>query len=197
MSTSASIGLRDLLAERFPLRPEQFEVLQQHYDLLRRWNKVLNLTSIEDVKEAAERHYGESLFLAAHLPAGPLRIADFGSGAGFPGFPVAVARPDCTVALVESHQRKAVFLREASRKLANVRVLARRADSIAEPFDFVVSRAVSYEDLGSCLARLAPSAALLTGADAPPEILAFRWEDPIRLPWGKQRFLRIGCRCFT
>ena len=197
MSTSASVGLRDLLAERFPLRPEQFETLQQHYDLLRRWNRVLNLTSIEDVKEAAERHYGESLFLAAHLPAGALRIADLGSGAGFPGFPVAVARPDCTITLVESHQRKAVFLREASRGMANVRVLAQRAEAVGEAFDFVISRAVSYEELGRSLARLAPAAALLTGTDAPTEVLGFRWDEPVRLPWGKQRFLRIGCRCFT
>ena len=197
MSTSASVGLRDLLAERFPLRPEQFETLQQHYDLLLRWNRVLNLTSIEDVKEAAERHYGESLFLAAHLPAGALRIADLGSGAGFPGFPVAVVRPDCTITLVESHQRKAVFLREASRRLANVHVLAQRAEAVGEAFDFVISRAVSYEELGRSLARLAPAAALLTGTDAPTEVLGFRWDEPVRLPWGKQRFLRIGCRCFT
>ncbi|HUK16730.1 MAG TPA: 16S rRNA (guanine(527)-N(7))-methyltransferase RsmG [Bryobacteraceae bacterium] len=197
MSTSASIGLRDLLAERFPLRPEQFDALQQHYDLLRRWNRVLNLTSIEDVKEAAERHYGESLFLAAYLPAGALGIVDLGSGAGFPGFPVAVARPDAMVALVESHQRKAVFLREASRGMVNVRVLARRAESVAERFDWAVSRAVSYQDLGRSLARLAPAAALLTGAEPPPEILGFRWDEPVRLPWGKQRFLRIGYRCFT
>jgi 16S rRNA (guanine527-N7)-methyltransferase len=197
MSISASTDLRDLLAERFPLTQEQLDALQAHYELLVRWNRILNLTRIEDAREAAERHYGESLFLASHLPAGSLRIADIGSGAGFPGFPVAVARPECTVTLIESHQRKAVFLREASRAVKNVRVLPVRAETVKEQFDWLVSRAVSYEDLGRTLSRLAPSATLLTGAEAPPPDLQFSWKEPISLPWGKQRFLRVGQRCFT
>src|SRR5437868_3656406 len=90
--------------------------LEVHYNLLLRWNTVLNLTGITDLDTAVERHYCESIFLAAHLPAGPLRLADIGSGAGFPGLPIAVLRPDCMVTLIESHQRKSVFLREASRK---------------------------------------------------------------------------------
>src|SRR5580704_17440976 len=112
-----------------------------------RWNKTLNLTAIRNREEAIERHYCESLFLGARLPAGALRIADIGSGAGFPGLPVAVLRPDCSMTLIESHQRKAVFLREASRKVLNVRVLAKRAEDVDEEFDWVISRAVSYEDL--------------------------------------------------
>lgn len=184
--------MRELLAERFPLAPEQLERLQAHYELLIRWNRVLNLTRIEDSREAAERHYGESLFLASHLPAGALRIADIGSGAGFPGFPVAVARPECTVTLIESHQRKAVFLRETSRAVQNVRVLAMRAEAVKEQFDWVVSRAVSYEDLRGTLRRLAPNAGLLTGAEVPGAELQFCWNEPIPLPWGKQRFLRLG-----
>lgn len=197
MSTSASAALRDFLAERFPLPPGQLDALQAHYELLVRWNRVLNLTRIEDAREAAERHYGESLFLASHLPAGSLRIADVGSGAGFPGFPVAVARPECEVSLVESHQRKAVFLREAGRGSKNIRVLAVRAEAVRDEFDWVVSRAVSYEDLGRTIGRLAPNAALLTGAEAPGEELSFCWNEPIPLPWGNHRFLRIGRRCFT
>ena len=196
MSTSASTALRDFLAERFPLPAEQFDALEAHYELLLRWNRVLNLTRIEDAREAAERHYGESLFLAEHLPAGPLRIADIGSGGGFPGFPIAVVRPECAVTLIESHQRKAVFLREASRKAANVRVLAQRAEAVNEEFEWVVSRAVSYEDLGKSLGKLARHAALLTGPEEPPEGLGFAWDRTIQLPWGKQRFLRIGeLRC--
>lgn len=196
MSTSASTGLRDFLTERFPLTMQQTDALQAHYDLMMRWNQVLNLTRI-DARQAAERHYGESVFLASHLPAGPLRIADVGSGAGFPGFPVAVVRPDCAVTLIESHQRKAVFLREASRAVKNIRIMAVRAEAVREEFDWVVSRAVSYEDLGRTLGRLAPNAALLTGADGPGDALSFCWNEPILLPWGKQRFLRLGQRCFT
>ena len=197
MSTSPSSALRDFLSAQFPLTPEQVRALESHYELLLRWNRVLNLTAIEDAKEAAERHYGESLYLAARLPAGPLRVADVGSGAGFPGFPLAVVRPDCAVTLIESHQRKAVFLWEASRKRTNVRVLAQRAEAVADRFDWVVSRAVSYDGLEGALSRLAPGAALLTGAEAPPAGLGFCWNEPILLPWGKQRFLRMGLRCFT
>src|ERR1017187_6190482 len=100
-----------------------------------RWNRSLNLTAIRSREEAIERHYCESLFLGARLPAGALRIADVGSGAGFPGFPVAVLRPECSVTLIESHKRKAVFLREASRTLPNVRVFAKRAEDVGERFD--------------------------------------------------------------
>jgi 16S rRNA (guanine527-N7)-methyltransferase len=176
------------------VHPDQVKLLEGHYELLLRWNKVLNLTRIATREEAWERHYGESIFLAEHLPAGPLRIADIGSGAGFPGFPVAVARPECTVTLIESHQRKAVFLKEAARKLSNIRVLSRRAEEVMETFDYTVSRAVSYEDLLVSLPRLAPHTALLTGAEEPPAKLAFIWEPPIPLPGSKSRFLRLGSR---
>ena len=184
--------LREKLAGCVHLTPGQAQALESHYHLLLRWNKVLNLTSVDRLEEAVERHYAESLFLAAHLPALPLRVADIGSGAGFPGFPVAVLRRDCSVTLIESHQRKAVFLREASRGLSNVRILARRAEDVDEPFDCAISRAVSYEDLVPVLRRLAASAVLLTGADSPPATLGFGWNEPISLPWGKSRFLRIS-----
>lgn len=178
------------------LSPEQVSALEAHFALLTRWNQKLNLTRISDRAEAIERHYNEALFLARHLPAGVLRIADIGSGAGFPGFPVAVARPDCMVTMIEAHQRKAVFLKEASRSFPNVRVLARRAEEVSEQFDWALSRAVSYADLGASLGRLAPNAALLTGVVDPPVNLGFQWQDPIPLPGAQQRFLRIG-HCFT
>ena len=75
----------------------QVAALEQHYGLLTRWNKVLNLTAVRSVEEAVERHYCESVFAAIHLPAGPISVADVGSGAGFPGIPIAILRPDCLV----------------------------------------------------------------------------------------------------
>jgi 16S rRNA (guanine527-N7)-methyltransferase len=176
----------------FGLSAEQQATLESHLDLLMRWNRTLNLTAIRNREEAIERHYNESLFLAAHLPPGPLKIADVGSGAGFPGFPVAVLRPDSHVTLIESHQRKAVFLREASRGLANVRVLAKRAEDVTETFDWVISRAVSYEDLARFITTLGHNVDLLTGAEAPPEGLGYAWDAPVLLPWGTQRYLRSG-----
>jgi 16S rRNA (guanine(527)-N(7))-methyltransferase RsmG len=180
------------LAGIVDLSPSQVAALQAHYELLLRWNRILNLTRLENLEEAVERHYCESLFLAAHLPAGNLRIADVGSGAGFPGFPVAIARPDCEVTLIESHQRKAVFLREASRGLANVRVLGQRAEAVKESFDHAISRAVSYEDLAKILKHIGANADLLTGVDVPPESMGVEWQPAIPLPWGKHRVLRIG-----
>ena len=184
----------ELIRREFDLTDDRVAALEAHYALLCRWNRVLNLTTIYKVEEAIERHYWESLFLAAHLPVGSQRIVDIGSGAGFPGFPVAVVRPDCQVTLVESHQRKAAFLREASRARLNIRVVSQRAESMSEEFDRAISRAVSCSDLAKSLKFLAPAADLLTGADNPPPRMGFEWEAPILLPWGKQRFLRRGRR---
>ena len=184
--------LRSKLAGIVELSVEQVRALESHYELLLRWNQVLNLTAIESMEEVVERHYCESLFLAAHLPVNALTVADIGSGAGFPGIPVAVFRPDCSVTLVESHRRKAVFLREATRKLPNIRVVPNRAEDLSEHFGCAISRAVSYEDLIPVLKNITQSAHLLTGADAPPQKMGFVWEEPIPLPWGRNRFLRRG-----
>lgn len=186
MSTSASAFLDLGVTE------SQAAALARHYDLLVRWNRVLNLTRVENLGEAIERHYGESLFLAKAIPeVVGLRIADVGSGPGFPGFPLAVARPDCQVTLIESHQRKAVFLREASRDLPNVRVLAARAEDVAERFDWLVSRAVSYDDLSDPVRRFGSRVALLTGAEEPPASWNLTWATN-SLPSGKNRFLRVS-----
>jgi 16S rRNA (guanine527-N7)-methyltransferase len=184
--------LRRRLAGILELSASQVATLQAHYELLCRWNRALNLTTITDLEGAVERHYCESLFLAAHLPNAALRVADVGSGAGFPGFPLAVLRLDCSVTLIESRQRKSVFLREATRKLANVQVLAVRAEKVGERFDWAVARAVSYQDLAPILKKLAPNVALLMGAEAPPDPIGFVWDEAIALPWGKQRFLRTA-----
>ncbi len=187
-------ALTSRLAGIAELTSQQVAALEAHYQTMLRWNRSMNLTSISGLEEAVERHYCESLFLAASLPPGPLSIVDIGSGAGFPGFPVAVCRPDCSVTLVESHQRKAVFLHEVSRALPNVRVLSKRGETVGQQFDRAISRAVSYGDLASFLKVLAESADLLTGAEEPPPEMGFQWSPGLALPWGKQRFLRIGHR---
>ena len=166
---------------------DEFPALKAHFELLQRWNKTLNLTRIESI----ERNYGESVFLARHLPTGEWSICDVGSGAGFPGFPIAVVRPECQVTLIEAHQRKAVFLKEAARGVPNIRVLGKRAEDVHERFDWAVSRAVSAEDLSPFLARLAGSVAVLTGADV-PDIRGISWHEAVPLPGSEGRYLRIG-----
>lgn len=184
--------LRQKLGGIVSLTPHQTQALEAHYQLLLRWNRVLNLTTVTSLDEAVERHYCESLFLAAHLPPDPLQILDIGSGAGFPGIPVAVLRPNCSVTLLESHARKAVFLREATRHLGNIQVRAVRGEALEVTFEYAVSRAVSYRDLTPILKKISRRADLLTGVEEPPAELGFEWNPPIPLPWGRQRFLRIG-----
>jgi len=139
--------LAALFAPFGELSKAQLEALERHYHLLLTWNEKLNLTRITAVEDATKLHYGESLFLGTVLPRGRLSIADVGSGAGFPGFPIAILRPECTVDLIEPHQRKAVFLREASRGIGNIRVLADRAETVTNRYDWLVSRAVRTEDV--------------------------------------------------
>jgi 16S rRNA (guanine(527)-N(7))-methyltransferase RsmG len=186
---------RELLLERVAgfctLSATQLGQLDQHYELMLRWNRVINLTRIERVEEAVDRHYAESLFLGANLPAGPIRIADVGSGAGFPGFPIAILRPESRVTLIESHQRKAVFLKEACRGLPNIGIVAKRAEEVSASFDWVVSRAVSWDDIENVAFRLASKLAFL--GSAPPKLVG---ANPcmVRLPWDHHRNLIIVSR---
>jgi 16S rRNA G527 N7-methylase RsmG len=178
---------RKLLAAEFAPYGELSEIqltqLEEHYKALVTWNQRLNLTRIQSLKESVQFHYCESLFLGRFLPQGSHRIVDVGSGAGFPGLPVAIMRPDCEVTLVESHQRKAVFLREASRKLKNVRVLAQRAEDVDGTYEWLISRAVAPSDILKL--RLAGSIALLIS-----EVDASKLSGAIApIPWGNQRVL--------
>jgi len=136
-------------------------MLEQHWELLKSWNRRLNLTAITKEEEAVTRHYAESLFAGVQLPVGELKIADIGSGAGFPGVPIAVVRPECRVTLVESAQRKAVFLREATRGMSNVEVLCARAEQLKSGYDWLVSRAVRPTDVLRLARRLGSGVALL------------------------------------
>jgi len=156
------------------LTEDQLTLLERHYKLLLRWNQKMNLTRITSVQDAVRYHYCESLYLAHTLPEGTLRIVDIGSGAGFPGIPVAIYRPDCEVHLVESHQRKAVFLSEATRDLQNTRVLAVRAEDVTEIYDWMISRAVRPDDVLKL--TLAPGISVL-GTEGE------------KLPWGESRAL--------
>jgi 16S rRNA (guanine527-N7)-methyltransferase len=178
---------KELLTKEFApygrLSEAQLQQLEGHYNLLSNWNEKLNLTRIRDVADAAKFHYCESLYLARFLPSGPYRIVDIGSGGGFPGIPVAIMRPECEITLVESHQRKAVFLREAVRNLHNVRVLASRAEDVTERFEWLVSRAVAPSEVLTL--SLAVDVALLIGSEDAAGLPG----ESEALPWGKNRVL--------
>ncbi len=182
----------ELLAERVAVSPKQVRLLENHYELLLRWNKVINLTAVHNLAEAVERHYCESLFLGTHLPGGTFPIADIGSGAGFPGIPVAVLRPECQVALIESDRRKAAFLREATRDYPNVRIIRERAECVTEEFEWALSRAVNLKEVAG-VERLARHLAYLGGEER-PDVRGISWRAALRLPWGQHRLLWIGDR---
>lgn len=178
---------RDLLEREFSpygqLSASQLDQLESHYKLLLKWNESLNLTRLVDASAAVKFHYCESLYVARFLPDVPQRVVDVGSGGGFPGVPIAIFRPEWEVTLVESHQRKAVFLREASRELRNVRVVASRAQEMQGTFDWLVSRAVAPAEVLSL--ELAPDVVLLIGEQ---DAVHLAGEKDV-VPWGRHRVL--------
>lgn len=177
------------------LTESQVTELERHYERLRRWNKKVNLTSLTRLEDIVVRHYCESLVLATKLPADAASVADIGSGAGFPGTPMAVLRSDCSFSLVESNSRKCVFLRESTRHLRNVRILEQRAETLTGRFDWVVSRAVRWNNLVQKLAELGDNIGLLTGVSKAGEIRHVKsidWSEPLRLPWGERRVILLG-----
>jgi 16S rRNA (guanine527-N7)-methyltransferase len=168
-----------------------------HYRLLVQWNRRMSLTTVRDSREIAVRHFGESLFLARELGNAPKTILDVGSGAGFPGLPVAVAFAGAQVTLLESVQRKAVFLREVSRSWGNVEVRNERLEGLSGHWELAVMRAVAAGATLEHLARISERVALLTGEEGAEEARRtpfFAWDTPISLPWGKRRVLLKGFR---
>ena len=93
MAALSSERIGELLREYYPAPPDELlGQLSAYLDLLLRWNAKTNLTAIREPEEMVRRHFGESLFVAAHLPACST-LLDLGSGAGFPGLPIQLARP--------------------------------------------------------------------------------------------------------
>lgn len=136
-----------------------------HLTVLSRWNRVMNLVGDLTVRSAVERHYGESLFLAASLPVGSGGVADIGSGAGFPGVGVAALNRGCQVTLVESRQKKAAFLSESTRGWENCRVFAKEARFLDSAATWVCSRGVESSIVIACAQRLACGLALLVSSE--------------------------------
>lgn len=149
------------------LSDEQLRALQTYLDLLLSANATLNLTRITDPEAARIGHIADSLTLLPFLPAGAHTLADVGSGGGVPGIPLAIARPDGSVTLIEATKKKAAFLTRAVAELhlTNVRALPERAESLgrAARFDVVTARAVgSMDDLARwCLPLVKPGGKLL------------------------------------
>ena len=144
--------------------------LLDYIQLIAKWNKVHNLTAVRELQEMVTLHLLDSLTIVAHVPQGA-RVIDVGSGAGLPGIPLAIARADVQVTLLDSNHKKTAFLRQAKGelRLENVEVIADRVEDVAtqtspqELFDVVVSRA--FSDLPDLVAAarhlLAPNGVML------------------------------------
>jgi len=210
------------------LSPAQLQSISTYIDILLRWNARINLTAIRDPEQIVTRHFGESLFAASHLfprvssvPPVPSvvkdfdvaddrrtktkdRLADLGSGAGFPGIPIKLWAPDISLTLIESNQKKATFLREVARALTltDINIQAARAESLTERgFDLVTLRAVerfqSILPTAAGLVRPGGRLALLIGSaqasQAQATLPSLSWSRPEPIPNSESRILLVGC----
>jgi 16S rRNA (guanine527-N7)-methyltransferase len=206
--------------------------ISTYIDILLRWNSRMNLTAIREPEQIVARHFGESFFAARHLfpdatsDAAPIKpsdavrglgelteaaakqrrkLADLGSGAGFPGIPIKLWVPQVAVTLIESNQKKSVFLREIARALilTYIDIQNIRAETLPQAsFDAVTLRAVERFDraLPAAAALLVSQGrlALLIGAPQLPyaksTLHGFVFADPLPIPESSDRVLVFATR---
>lgn len=202
----AGARLNSLLASAHlaPLELAQSSRFKEYLSLILRWNARVNLTAIRDEEGILSRHFVESIACARSLPAGITTLLDFGSGAGFPGIPIALCRPEIAVTLAESQGKKAAFLLEAIRVLGvESKVYSGRAETLTELFDCVALRAVDrMQEATKAASRLVKPdgwlAPMTTGAELAALQAAvgeeFSWGAAIPLPGGEDRMVAIGKR---
>jgi 16S rRNA (guanine527-N7)-methyltransferase len=142
-STTAAWGL--------PMSEAQLDQLMLYAAELQRWNAQHNLTTVDDKRGIVVRHFLDALRCALSWNSPPTRMADIGSGAGFPGLPLKILQPTIELTLVESVEKKAAFLRHIATTLglSNVHILSLRAEELGrnpqhrEHYDLVTARAVA------------------------------------------------------
>jgi 16S rRNA (guanine527-N7)-methyltransferase len=196
--------IADLLRPFAELSPDQLTTTSTYIDLLVKWNARVSLTAIRDPEEIVTRHFGESYFAAIILLpedwAGS--VIDFGSGAGFPGIPLAILRPKASVTLIESNGKKAAFLNEVVGQLGlkNVELFRGRGESYGKKADLVLMRAVeSFDralDVAAGLVQPGGRLCLLIGESQTTAAKTLEpqlsWSEPVRIPQGDKRVLLVG-----
>jgi 16S rRNA (guanine527-N7)-methyltransferase len=182
----------------------QVSQILQYVRLLVKWNETISLTTVVDPVEIVARHFGESLFAKKLLPVENGRLADVGSGAGFPGLALKIFCPDLHVTLIESNKKKAAFLAEIIRTLdlKGVSADSRRFEEIPVPeprFDFVTARALGgFPNLLRWARRvLSPEGQLVLwvgGEDTTglTNIEGWYWNPPELIPESQRRFIMAG-----
>ncbi len=148
--------IKDLLLNfikdyKITLTENQYEQFQKYFELLAEWNEKMNLTAITDESGVALKHFADSLSLLnfVDIPQNST-LADVGTGAGFPGVVLKIARPDIKLTLIDSLNKRLVFLNEVCSQLGiDAELIHSRAEDgardekLRESFDFAVSRAVA------------------------------------------------------
>lgn len=184
----------------------QVAQIQQYMGMLLAWNDKVNLTAIRDPLEILYRHFCESMFAAVAVPIDSGRLADVGSGGGFPGLPLKIIRPEIELMLVESNVKKATFLAEVTREIGlnNARVLVSRFEELGEeltPLDTVCSRAVGefvpFLTWAASERIAAKQVVLWIGGRDLEEVRRvpdWEWKEPISVPKSLRRFLLVGRR---
>jgi 16S rRNA (guanine527-N7)-methyltransferase len=174
-----------------------------YIDILARWNAKISLTTVTDPVEILTFHFGESLFASSCISLQQGRLADVGTGAGFPGLPLAIAHPTLQVTLIDSNSRKAAFLAEVTRRLGltNVKIVRSRMAEFdsPEPFDFVTSRAfgqfVEFLKWSRENLRERGQVILWLGEKDLHEVNRFpgwKWKTPVRIPNSAHRYVLAG-----
>ncbi len=189
------------------LSDDQAALVSTYLDLLLKWNAKINLTAVRDPDQIIQRHFGESFFAARHLSGwcpDATSLADMGSGAGFPGLPIKLWNPMLNLSLIESQQKKAVFLREAIRTLGLIaaQVVDARAEAVHMTADVVTLRAVeAFEQALPVAANLLNergSLILLIGAAQTERAVSLlpnlSWFMPQPLPLSDNRVILCGAR---
>lgn len=151
MSNVQSLILQGIKLLELPATPSVVDSFLIYLNELKRWDaKVCNLTSLKTDEDIIVKHFLDSLLYLKALPEGKLKVVDIGSGAGFPGLPVKLLRPDYTLTAVESRGKKCSFMRHiiCKLKLQDVAVINKRVEEISESnvYDVAVTRAFSLKE---------------------------------------------------
>jgi 16S rRNA (guanine527-N7)-methyltransferase len=180
--------------------------IQRYISLLLRWNERISLTTITDPLDILRFHFGESMFAASVIPTRDGRLADVGSGPGFPGLPLKILVPSLDLVLIESNAKKASFLSECLRELnlEGVEVVRSRFEDLGDSgldFDFITARALGgYRDLIEWAQKsLASSGELVLwlGQDEAVKLQrdsSIAWRSPISVPNSDRRVILVGSR---
>lgn len=187
-----------------PLDQPTGDRFAQYLSLFTRWNARLNLSAVRDEEGILSRHFVESIACARALPARISTLLDYGSGAGLPGIPIILCRPETSVTLAESQGKKAAFLQEAVRTLRlTATVHSGRAELLTTAFDCVTLRAVDRmaDAVEAAVPLVAPAGwlALMTTRAELARLQAaagtqFSWQEPLPLPRSEDRLLALGLR---